>query len=246
MGDLVVGETVTATGIPTGTTIVSIDSSSGTLRLWSEAAVSGAESLSVQPSPAQVAAASQAYASNLYQSDIAFFNSTYGSNWMSMYPFQKDFQYQATSQQAAALTPAGWSTNQLDDAVPLVALEPADGTPVGLTSPNISGANVTLTASGNIGLTGSTTTQFITLAELNGSFTAAQAAALADATAPGDVVGVGVTGKSTRDFPIGQTPDGVTPTGIQVTPTTQLLVDVAGTLAASSGGPSLFRTRPRT
>jgi hypothetical protein len=167
------------------------------------------------PTDAQV----QTYANNLYQNYVTFFNQYLGSNWMNAADFQTynpRFNYQATSQQVANLeSNAGWTTPQLMNPVARVAVDPYAGTPVGLWQPNISGAMVTLVANGSIGRTSAPTA--IALADLqSGNLTAAQIAALADATAPEDVT--------------------ATSTGIEVSPTAQVFISARGNLNANAAG----------
>ncbi len=222
---LFVGEDVTGAGIPAGTTILSIDSSTGTITLSASVPVnetSVEESLSAAASPAQVAAMVQTYVESLYQSDVTFFANNYGSSWMTLPVFVADFTYQATPDQVTALTMgAVWNTAQLTDEAPLVGLDPVDGSPVGYATPNISGKNVTLTASGSGGSIGQTATPVtIPLADLQTetptNLTQAQITALEEATAPGSLV--------------------ITPNGLLVTPTTQVLISATGTLNMTTGG----------
>jgi len=168
------------------------------------------------PTPAQV----QTYANSQYKSYVAFFNQNLGLNWMDLPEFQTDdpsFSYVATSTQVSNLeSNAAWTTPELMYPVAQVAVAPPyPRTPVGIFTPNISGANVTLVSSESIGQTSSPTD--ISLADLqSGNLTAAQVTALADATAPGDVV--------------------VTATGVQVSPAAQLFVSATGDLNADAAG----------
>ncbi len=124
----------------------------------------------------------------------------------------------------------------MSDAIAYVALDPSDGSPIGASTPNVAGANVNLTSSGNIGQAG--TPVFISLADLkSGNLTAAQRAALSDATAPGDVLEVGTNAQGqTVTVPLGEEPPGFTLTGYQFSPTVQLLISANNLVNANSGG----------
>ena len=168
------------------------------------------------PTPAQV----QAYANTQYQTYVSFFNQYLGPNWMSAPEFEtydSTFLYVATAQQVSDLeSNAAWTTSELMNPVALVAVGPAAGTPVGIWTSNISGANVTLVTSGSIGQTIAPVA--ISLADLqSGNLTPAQETALANATAPGDVV--------------------VTSTGVEVSPNSQVFISATGDLSANAGGP---------
>ncbi len=159
----------------------------------------------------------QTYANKQYQALVAFFNRNLPAGWVATFDFLREntnFSYHATPQQIAALTTTGWTASQLMNSVPLVALDPASSTPVAVTTPNVAGVDVTLRAQGDgasIGEVASTTS--ISKADIqSGNLTAAQAAALASASAPGDVV--------------------ITPAGILVAPSMQLFVSASGVLAA--------------
>ncbi len=218
---LVSGEAVSGPGIPTGTTIQAIDSSTGSMTLSEPATISGPGTLTAELDPAQVTDAQvQTYVNNQYQAYVTFFNQNLGAGWMNSADFQTfnpAFSYQATAQQQADLeSNAAWTTPQLMYSVAQVAVDPYAGPPVGLLTPNIAGKNVTLNASaGSIGQIGSPTA--ITQTDLNsGTLTAAQIAALANATAPEDVV--------------------VTSTGIEVSPTPQVFISATGSLNANAAG----------
>ncbi len=131
--------------------------------------------------------------------------------------FDPDFSYQATATQIANFeNNATWTTDELTNTVARVAVDPAAGTPVGILTPNIAGVNVTLIAGGSIGQISSTIT--IPTATLEaGTLTAAQATALADASATGDVIVV-------------------TGTGIVVTPAEQIFISATGDVNAMRRG----------
>ncbi len=167
------------------------------------------------PTTAQV----QGYANSQYQSYVTFFNQNLDSSWKSdpeFLAYDPTFSYLATSQQVSNLeSNATWTTAELMNPVALVAVDPTDGTPVGIFTSNISGANVTLMTDGSIGQTSAVTD--ISLADLqSGNLTPAQESALANATAPGDVV--------------------VTSTGVEVSPNPQVFISATGVLTATSGG----------
>ena len=187
------------------------------------------------------------YANDRFQDDVAFFNKNLGPDWRSLPEFRTydpNYRYSATAQQKADLTSnAAWTANQLGHAVPLVALDPASGNPVGLTSPNVSGVNVTLSAGGDIGAA-PTTSQVISLADLqSGNLTTAQAQAIAQATAAGDAVMVGLDSRGQAiTFPYGQAPAGATVTGVQITPIAPLLIAAGADLNASGAAVILQST----
>ena len=190
------------------------------------------------PTDAQV----QSFANTQYQNDVAFFNQNLASNWASSADFQTfnpSFSYLATAQQVSDLSSnAAWTTPVLMNTVAQVAVNPAVGSPVGILTPNISGRNVTLVAtgsSGSIGQTGTSTS--ISAADLqSGNLTAAQQTALANASATRDVFLVGVQGGQTVTVPFGQQPPDFTLTGIQVDPNQQLFISATGNLALTAGG----------
>ncbi len=167
------------------------------------------------PTTAQV----QGYANSQYQNYVTFFNQNLDSTWMTdpeFLAFDPTFSYVATSQQVSNLeSNATWTTAELMNSVALVAVDPEDGTPVGIWTSNISGANVTLVTGESIGQT--IAPSAISLADLQtGNLTPAQESALANATAPGDVV--------------------VTSTGVLVSPNTQVFISATGDLNATATG----------
>ena len=214
-----------------------------TLNAAGVALYNGRAGLSLSPPTANPTAAQvQAYANSQYQSYVAFFNLNLDPNWASSPDFRVNnpsFHYVATTQQVSDLTSnAAWTMSELKNPVAQVAINPASGSPVGIWTPNISGVNVTLVApgtGGSIGQTGAAT--FIALADLrSGNLTAAQLTALGNATAPGDMVEQVTNGQGqTLIVPLGQEPAGFTPTGILVSPTTQLFVSATGILNLTAG-----------
>ncbi len=168
------------------------------------------------PTTAQV----QGYANSQYQDYVSFFNQNLDSNWMSEPEFQADdltFSYVATSQQVSNLeSNATWTNAELMNPVAEVAVDPADGTPVGIWTPNISGANVTLVTGGSIGQTSAAVD--ISMADVQSwTLTTNQESAIANATAPGDVV--------------------VTSGGdVEVSPDSQVFISSTGDLNATATG----------
>jgi hypothetical protein len=206
-----------------------------------------AASLGIDPSvvtPAEV----QTYANTLYQNAVAFFNDNLDPNWASSADFlayDPTFAYDVTAHpdaktQAADLTKnALWTENQLRYAIDRVALNPTAGTSVGNGTPNVAGVNVTLLAQAagdGVGSLGTPTE--ILLSDLtSGNLSPAQIAALAVATAPGDVVEEGADANGhTVTFTFGQQPQGVTLTGVQVSTTVPLFVAATGQVTATVGG----------
>jgi hypothetical protein len=175
----------------------------------------------------------QAYASSLYQGYVAFFNQNLDPNWMTSPDFQvfnPAYNYVATPQQVSDLQKnAVWTTPQLTNAIARVAVNPQDGNVAGITTPNISGANVTLASSQSIGQAGSSPT-FISLADLKAGV------ALPEGTAPADVLEVGTVGTNTITVPFGQEPAGFTFTGVEITPHAQLFISATGTLKLTATG----------
>ena len=169
---------------------------------------------------------------------MTFFNTNLPADWMTLPDFQTynpNYVYPVTDDQRAALTPSVQNQNQLIYSVNGTALTSASAGS-GEPSPNILGAVVTLIAADGIGKNGTPT--FIPLNGLQfGTLTAAQEAVVAQATAAGDVLYVEGTNSAgqTVQFPYGQPPAGVTPTGLEMTVTRSLYVSVSGVLNATSG-----------
>ena len=182
----------------------------------------------------------QTYANSLYQSLNAFFTQTIGANFATtaaFVTFNPKYQYTVTSDQQNNLTKnAGWTTNELQYFVNATALQPA-GSPIPPTEPNVFGDNVTLHASGGIGLLAAPV-QISLSAIQNGTLTSAQAAALALAAAPGDVTVDGVDSKGnpvSLSFAGALTlPAGVTVTGIEVKQLAPFYVTATGSFNATS------------
>ncbi|MDE3132331.1 MAG: hypothetical protein KGL16_14365, partial [Acidobacteriota bacterium] len=202
----------------------------------------------------------QAYAQSLYAADVALFDGTsctaqnrctpgIDPTWRTesdFVTFNSGFQYTATPTQVTSLTQnAEWTDSELKYFVNRTALEPSAGTPVPPTTPNIHGNNVTLHSSSNIGHLAAPI--FVSAADIqNGTLTDEQAAALALASAPGDVVFVGLDSMGhTIEFSY----DGshtlahygvVSITGLYVAQLAPLFVGATGTFNATSDSGTVY------
>ncbi|WP_109993252.1 hypothetical protein [Salinisphaera sp. LB1] len=132
----------------------------------------------------------QSYVNDQYHSLLTFFQNNIDSNATTQPNFNTydpDFAYQATSSQIDSLTNgAVYTPGQLVQAINKQALDSAGNTPVGTATPNVVGRSVTLTTQASIGALGQTTA--IDATDLkNGTLSDDKAAALAAASAPGDV-----------------------------------------------------------
>ena len=214
-----VGQVISGDGIPPGTTVQSIDISTNTVTLSANATISGSENVIAEATPTD--ARVQTFAKDQYQSYVTFFNQNLAANWMSEPEFQANdssFNYVATSQQVSNLeSNATWTTAELMNPVAQVALDPAAGTPVGILTPNISGANVTLVTGGSVGHTSTAATAISQADVQSWNLTTSQESAIANATAPGDVV-VTSTG------------------GVEVTQDSQVFISATGDLNATATG----------
>jgi hypothetical protein len=187
---------------------------------------------------------------NEYDACVAFFNELYGStSWNNLPEFvtyDPTFSYIATSAQDAALNNWQWTENVLRYAISKAALTPSSVV-VGTTTPTISGRNLTLIASGGIGKLADPL--FVPKAELDGTtwtWTTPPdwVAALAVATAPGDLIPVGTNASgNTVTFNFGTdslgmfvVPSGITFTGINIWQTQPIFVSALGWVSANSGG----------
>jgi hypothetical protein len=194
------------------------------------------------PTDAQV----RAYAAGLYAEVTGVLAGALGSGFELLPAFQAfdaGFGYQATTGQVAALTArAVWTEQELSAAINRTALQPASGTPVGVGTPNVIGRNVVLDTGSAVGRLADPL--FIALGDLQaGNLTPAQAAALALAVTPGDVLQVGTDGAgNTVLYSFGQQPPGVTLTGFQVSQTSPLFVDVTGGFRANAGGEAFIQS----
>ncbi|MBL8225533.1 MAG: leukotoxin LktA family filamentous adhesin [Chromatiales bacterium] len=194
------------------------------------------------PSDAQV----RAYAAGLYAEVTGVLAGALGSGFESLAAFQafdEGFGYQATTAEVAELTARGvWTEQELSAAINRTALQPASGTPVGVGTPNIIGRNVVLDTGSAVGRLAEPI--FIGLADLQaGNLTPAQAAALALAVTPGDVLQVGTDAAgNTVLFSFGQQPADVTLTGFHVSQTSPLFVNVTGGFRANAGGEAFIQS----
>ena len=121
----------------------------------------------------------------------SFFASNIDADWRTQSAFQSydaSFAYSASAVQVDALTnDAIWTAGELLYAIDQTALGPSSGTSVGSAEPNLFGRNVSIQVAGDVGQLADALE--ISLADLkNGNLSVQQAAALAVANAPGDVV----------------------------------------------------------
>jgi hypothetical protein len=185
-----------------------------------------------------------------YDSCVSFFNKMYGStSWMSQPDFvtyNSAYIYTATSAQITTLTDWQWTENVLRYAISKSALTPSSVV-VGTTTPTISGRNLTLIASSGIGQLANPI--FVSKAELDGTtwtWTTPPdwVAAMAVATAPGDLIPMGTNASGdTISFNFGTdalgmfvVPTGITFTGINIWQTEPIFVSALGWVSANSGG----------
>ncbi|UAW97349.1 leukotoxin LktA family filamentous adhesin [Halopseudomonas nanhaiensis] len=131
------------------------------------------------------------YAAGRYAELEGFFTAKVDANWRQRAEFQSfdtAFAYTASAEQVRQLTEnAIWTEGELRYAIDKTALGPASGTAVGSADPNLSGRTVTVQVGKSIGQLADSLT--IDAAKLrSGDLTAQEAAALAVANAPGDVV----------------------------------------------------------
>jgi filamentous hemagglutinin family protein len=133
----------------------------------------------------------QQFASERFAELESFFSNNVAGDWRSQSAFQSYdalFAYTASAAQIESLTSdAIWTENELLYAIELAALRPSSGTSVGSAEPNLTGRHVTVQVAGDVGQLADAL--LIDLADLkSGALSAEQAAALALANAPGDVV----------------------------------------------------------
>ena len=131
------------------------------------------------------------YAAQRYAELEGYFAEHVDAAWRQRTEFQAfdtAFTYTATAEQVQALTDdAIWSEGELRYAIDKTALGPASGTAVGAADPNLSGRNVVVQVGKSVGQLADSLT--IDAAKLrSGELSAEEAAALAVANAPGDVV----------------------------------------------------------
>ncbi len=196
--------------------------------------------LAGSPTDAQV----RDFANQQYQAVTENFVNAYGSGWATLAQFQTQdtgFKFTATQAQAdARVKDAVWSEGQLASAIDASALQPSSGA-VGNADPLIVGRDVTLTAQGNIGSLADPVA--IDIDDLqDGTLTDAQRAALAVASAPGSVLGVGDNG--VKGYELLNLPAGVSLAGIEVSQTAPTFINATGTFRASATGDVFVQSTP--
>jgi hypothetical protein len=178
----------------------------------------------------------QAYTAGLYGETTEFFDDTLAADWRSRPDFQAfnpDFSYTATAEQVVDLTlHTLWTPDQLIYAIDRTALQPAAHVPLPSQTPHVVGNSVTITAAGEVGMV--RPPMVIALADIqSGNLTGAEKAALALAHIAGDALLVGTDAQGrTVTFPDGQTPPGVTATGVQISIHRPLLIALGSSPAA--------------
>jgi filamentous hemagglutinin family protein len=173
------------------------------------------------------------YVSARYNDLSSGFDTQIGSNWRTQAAFQsydQQFSYVATSAQITALSQdAVWTQGELLYAIDKAALGAASGSSVGSSQPNISGRNVNLQVADSLGqLAGALTIDFSALR--NGTLTSTEAAALAVATAPGDVI---VNRNSNNDI-----------VSLTVNRTLAFYVNASGQFDLNAGGAAYLQSQP--
>ncbi len=138
------------------------------------------------PTDAQVAS----QAGDRYSALTSAFTTDVGSNWHNQSAFQAynaSFSYTATAAQVATLSQdAVWTEAELLYAINQNAIDGSASSAIGSSEPSISGRNVALQVAGNVGQLADSLN--VSIDDLRkGSLTSTQVAALAVATAPGDV-----------------------------------------------------------
>ena len=189
----------------------------------------------------------QDYAKGLYTQLTTYFATNIGANWAKEDEFKNyvpNYSYAATSQQKTDLTAnSTWTPAQLESFVDGAALNPSSGGVVGSATPNISGGDVTVISGANIGEIG--TGVPVTIAALqDGKLTDAQVAAIATATAPGDVMEYGLVKGVYTQAEYGQEPAGFTLQGLVFTETKPLFVTSAETFDATASGSIYVQSTP--
>jgi filamentous hemagglutinin family protein len=190
------------------------------------------------PTDAQV----QSYANSQYQNVVTSLNTLVtplGTTATAVLgsSFNSSFSFQADSTQRNLLTKnAVWKEGELSYAISKAALQPSSGT-VGIGNPNIVGRDIKLVTQGAIGKLAAPVS--ITLAALTaGTLTTGQAAALALAIAPGDVIAVDGSGN-----PVAA---GTTPTAFQISQTAPVFVNASGKLTATAAGVTYLQSTGQT
>ncbi len=151
--------------------------------------------------PAQQASLTQAYVSGRYNNAASLFDTYMGSGWQSNTEFAKQdasFSFVIAPTSAlyqSLLANTQWSSDQLTYAINVAALAAPSGAQVGNVAPNISAANITLTAgAGGIGKTAAPI--LVNYQDFKNLYTSGTASstlqqdvlALGEANAPGDVL----------------------------------------------------------
>ncbi|MCY2964194.1 MAG: hypothetical protein NT069_11270 [Planctomycetota bacterium] len=246
------GQTIQLTGTgapPNGIAPIQSISADGrvlVLRVVSFQLNSSADSLYSAPAAANLGVAqatgmqTAAYAIELYTRLQAFFVETFGTNWRSLPEFQTyspQFDYSATTSQAAALKQfTTWLENQLLYYVNQKATQAASTAIQNQQTANIVARNITLNSGRSVGkLDAAIVVPLSTFP--TGNFTTAEKTALAHANAPGDVTMQGTNAQGQLvTFPYGQTPAGVTATGVVVSVNRPLFIHTTG----SSSSPGIL------
>ena len=188
------------------------------------------------PTPAQI----EAYAAGLYQSTVAFLNANVADfpSGPEFQTFDANYSYTATQAQVTSLTQDSvWTQPELEYAVDATGLAPVSGTPVGTTTPNVAGRNVTLDAGGSIGELAAPIDVSVNAMQAGPpTLTDGQIAALALATSPGDVLLDGtVGGQPISPVASGSQPPGFVLTGVHLIQTAPLFVSATNTFNATAG-----------
>jgi filamentous hemagglutinin family protein len=185
----------------------------------------------------------QSYANSQYQNVVTSLNNLVtplGTTATAVLgtSFNSSFSFHASTPEITALTKnAVWQEGELSYAISKAALQPSSGT-VGIGNPNIVGRDIKLVTQGAIGKLAAPVS--ITLADLTaGTLTTGQAAALALAIAPGDVVAVDASG-----HPVDASL--VTPTAFQISQTAPVFVDASGKLTATAAGVTYLQSTGQT
>ena len=174
----------------------------------------------------------QAYANAAYQNLVA--------DWQK---FNPNYNYVATPYQTQNLTKNSvWTEDELRYAVNATGLGLSSGVPVGSANPNISGRTVVLSSSSSMGRLASAID--VPLADMqDGNLTDAQKAALALATAPGDISLLGKDAQgNTVTFTLGNQPSGVTLTDLLIKQTSPLFVAASVSINVNAGGSAYLQS----
>jgi hypothetical protein len=168
--------------------------------------------------------------------------SSTGSTTLNFRGFNPNYNYTATDDQVTALTQNSvWTEPVLRYAVDATGLGSVSGTPVGITTPNIAGRNVTLAAGGSIGnLAPPVDVSLDAMRAGPPTLKDGQIAALALATAPGSVLLYGKDSNgNTMYYQLGHQPSGVSFDGVHLIQTAPLFVAASSHFSAT-GGTSVY------